>query len=183
MNGPSTQWRIHWVRRIFGATVNKPHFRTGSSSLSSMSGTPLLSPPSTPARSYSPSTLLPQQALRVHHTSSAPADLIFSTRKSTPPSLDTADNDGVIYRYKRTFHGIIGQHSVNEPSTVVTSALGRAADEYLHAHGYLSGTICLIQKYFEETLTKDDFVNTIAQNGIPVAEAEYLHSLIIRKRS
>ena len=72
---------------------------------------------------------------------------------------------------------------VDEPVTIVTSALGSAADEYLHAHGYLPGTICLIQKFFEEAPTKVDFVQKIAQHGLPVAEANYLHSLIMRESS
>jgi len=67
--------------------------------------------------------------------------------------------------------------------TIVTSALGSTADDYLHAHGYLPGTIHLIQRFFEEAPTKPDFVQKIAQHGFPIAEANYLHSLIMREIS
>jgi hypothetical protein len=75
----------------------------------------------------------------------------------------------------------MGEYRVGKPSNIVTSVLGQAADEYLHAHGYLPGTIRLIQNFFEAAASKEDFVNTIVQHGVPVAEAAYLHSLIIRK--
>jgi len=77
----------------------------------------------------------------------------------------------------------VGHCYVYEAATIVTSALGSAADDYLHAHGYLPGTIRLIQRFFEEAATKADFVQTIAQHGVPVAEADYLHSLILREDS
>jgi hypothetical protein len=77
----------------------------------------------------------------------------------------------------------VGEYYAGEPSNIVTSALGQSADEYLHAHGYLPGTIRLIQNFFEEAVTKEDFVNTIVHNGFPIAEVVYLHSLIVRKNT
>lgn len=119
----------------------------------------------------------------VHRTSPAPDELI-STSASVPHSLRTAQHDNrVIYRYQRSIQGIVGQYYTDEPSTIVTSALGQAADEYLHAHGYLPGTVRLIQNFFEVAMTKEDFVNMIAEQGVPVAEAVYLHSLIVRKNT
>lgn len=93
------------------------------------------------------------------------------------------DSKQVIYRYKRSFEGIVGEHLVDEPSNIVTSALGHAADEYLHAHGYFPGTVRLIQNFFEEAATKEEFVATVARHGIPIAEAAYLHSLIVKKNT
>jgi hypothetical protein len=77
----------------------------------------------------------------------------------------------------------VGEYYAGELFNIVTSALGQSADEYLHTHGYLLGTIRLIQNFFEEAGLKEDFVDAIAQHGVPVAEAVYLHSLIVRKNT
>jgi hypothetical protein len=74
----------------------------------------------------------------------------------------------------------VGQYHADDPATIVTSALGAAADNYLYAHGYLPGTVRLIQQIFEAAPTKDAFVKNLAEQGIPVAEVIYLHSLIVR---
>jgi hypothetical protein len=97
-------------------------------------------------------------------------------------SLDAVqDDDRIVYRHKRSLEGIVGECYFDDQPTIVTSALGQAADEYLHAHGYQPGSIRLIQKFFEEAGTKDDFVSRMAQHGVPVAEAVYLHSLVVKK--
>jgi len=95
-------------------------------------------------------------------------------------SLDLPHDNSrkVIYRYKRSLEGIVGQYHTDDPTTTVASALGPAADNYLHAHGYLPGTVRLIQQMFEVASTKEAFVEALAQQGVPVAEAIYLHSLI-----
>ena len=116
----------------------------------------------------------------VHCAPPAPTEPISTGAPALRSSDDAEENNVIIYQYKRTFEGIVGECNINEPATIVKSALGRDADRYLYAHGYLSGTIRLIQKYFEAALTRRDFVNTMAQHGIPVTEAEYIYSLIIR---
>lgn len=142
----------------------------------------MLSLPSTPVRSQSRSSPLPSLSAVVHRPPSAPTEPIL-TVTSTPTSLNVMqDNKKVVYRYKQSLEGIVGEYHADEPSTVVMSALGQAADEYLHAHGYLPGTIHLIQNFFEEAATKDCFVNKVARHGVPIAEAAYLHSLIVKKK-
>jgi len=88
------------------------------------------------------------------------------------------DGDRPIYRYKRSLEGIVGHCYEDEAVTIVTSALGTAADEYLHAHGYLPGTIRLIQRFFEEPLRNQILCRRLHNTGSLLQRlATYIPSL------
>ena len=56
--------------------------------------------------------------------------------------------------------------------------MGTAADSYLWAHGYQSGSIRFIQQMYETANGMDVFVAELAAEGVPIAEGRYIFSLI-----
>lgn len=56
--------------------------------------------------------------------------------------------------------------------------LSPAADYYLWAHGYQPGSIRLIQDMYERAENMDCFIDELAKAGVPVAEGQYIFTLI-----
>ena len=56
--------------------------------------------------------------------------------------------------------------------------MGTYADDYFAAHGYLPGTVDLIQKAYERARGADTFVDRLSKEGVPIAEAQYMYNLI-----
>ena len=56
--------------------------------------------------------------------------------------------------------------------------MGSRADEYFWAHGYLPGTVRLIQKTYEEADGISAFVDRLSREGVPIAEAQYMYNII-----
>ena len=56
--------------------------------------------------------------------------------------------------------------------------MGMHANEYFSAHGYLPGTVRLIQKLYEEANDMNTFVDRLSGEGVPITEARYMYTLI-----
>jgi hypothetical protein len=88
--------------------------------------------------------------------------------------------EGVFYLIQG-LSGVIGYEA--EPATDPRSTvLGPIADQYFWAHGYLPGTVSLIQWAYKRSHGQDDFVAELNQEGIPVTEAIYMFVLISQGR-
>lgn len=84
---------------------------------------------------------------------------------------------GNVFRLVRDISGIIGYET--EPTRGPrTTVLGPAADQYFWAHGYLPGTVNLIQRSYARSTGREDFVEELKQSGVPVTEAIYMYTLI-----
>jgi len=62
--------------------------------------------------------------------------------------------------------------------TTTGLALSPATNHYLWAHGYKPGSIRLIQGMYEGAEDMTTFVGELANAGIPIAEGQYIYSLI-----
>ena len=56
--------------------------------------------------------------------------------------------------------------------------MGVRANEYFSAHGYLPGTMRLIQRVYEEAEDMNAFVDQLSGEGVPITEARYMYALI-----
>lgn len=110
--------------------------------------------------------------IQVTRSLSAPQNGPSSTVSALP---DT--NLQRVFRYVRRLSGIVG-HELNPSTMTATSALNPAANRYLWAHGYQPGSIRLIQDMYERAMDVTSFVDELASAGIPIAEGEYIFSLI-----
>jgi hypothetical protein len=82
-----------------------------------------------------------------------------------------------VYSYVRNLKGIVG-YTTSPGSSTRDSAMGVYADDYFSAHGYLHGTVRLIQKAYEEAENIEDFVGRLSKEGVPITEAQYMYNLI-----
>ena len=83
----------------------------------------------------------------------------------------------IIYSYVRNFKGIVG-YKTSPGSPARDSVMGTYANDYFAAHGYLPGTVELIQKVYERAGGADAFVERLSEEGVPIAEAQYMYNLI-----
>jgi hypothetical protein len=96
-----------------------------------------------------------------------PHHIVSSSSKITYP----------IYSYIRELEGIVGYKTSPDPPAQA-SAMGAHADKYFLAHSYLTGTVQLIQRVYEEADGVNTFVDRLSGQGVPIMEAQYIHTLI-----
>jgi hypothetical protein len=94
------------------------------------------------------------------------------------PATTPQDPTAPIDSYIRTFKGIIG-HTTSPLFSAGGSMMGAHADAYFSAHGYKSGTVRMIQRAYKEADGMDAFVNRLSGEGVPIAEAQYMYTLIL----
>lgn len=100
---------------------------------------------------------------------------------SDPPAYDQINTPTFIQQYERTLSGICGTLYTTPPSSgKLVPSFGQEANAYLIAHGYIRESWFDIAGALQRSATEDEFVNLLAPNGTPVAELEYLWSLITR---
>jgi len=95
----------------------------------------------------------------------------------TPPEPVPGRKSRPIFRNIRSLSGIVGCE-ITPTYRTNSSMLGTYADNYLWAHGYQPGSVHLIQQAYERASGVDDFANELASSGVPVAEGQYIFSLI-----
>jgi len=110
--------------------------------------------------------------------SSQPWSLSPSPTTHTLPSTATRANAQRIFRYTRSLGGVIG-HELTPSTMTINSAFSPATNTYLWTHGYQPGSIRLIQEMYERAPDVDSFVDELADAGIPIAEGNYIASLIV----
>lgn len=84
----------------------------------------------------------------------------------------------VVFRQLCDLSGVTGYEFSPTIQTNARSVLGVAADDYLWAHGYQQGSVNLIKRIYERTGRMDTFADQLSMEGVPVAEARYIYSLI-----
>ena len=106
-----------------------------------------------------------------------PHHVSVPSKQSLHPATTSQPFPQPVYSYIRNCTGIVGSRTSPSPSAGFL-LMGMRANEYFSAHGYLPGTVRLIQKLYEEANDMNTFVDRLSGEGVPITEARYMYTLI-----
>lgn len=88
-----------------------------------------------------------------------------------------------VHQHVRNLQGIV--ETLVQPSAVEDKTpwpfLGDTAMDYLRSHGYDTPSVLHIASIYQQAHSDEDFVNQLADKGLPVTEARFLYRIIDNK--